>query len=131
MGGFKGQVSCPKGPPHLALNPPKVFCFFCFCFLCFPFFVFNRKHSFPPKYGRFGLFICVSLCFSLAFFGRPLVFPFSFFVSLLFFSFFLRSCFSFLFLVLAFSFCVFAFSFKLFFCFSFFSACCFVLNHKI
>ena len=33
LGGFKGQVRWPKGPPHLALNPP----YFCFCFLCFGF----------------------------------------------------------------------------------------------
>ena len=32
FGGFKGQARWPKGPPHLALNPP---CFFCFCFFCF------------------------------------------------------------------------------------------------
>ena len=31
FGGFKGQVRWPKGPPHLALNPPY-FYFFCFCF---------------------------------------------------------------------------------------------------
>ena len=38
LGGFKGQVRWPKGPPHLALNPPF---FFCFCFLFFVlFFVF-------------------------------------------------------------------------------------------
>ena len=24
-GGFKGQVRWPKGPPHLALNPPYLF----------------------------------------------------------------------------------------------------------
>ena len=39
VGGFKGQVRWPKGPPHLALNPPYFFfCFvFCslFCFFCF------------------------------------------------------------------------------------------------
>ena len=30
--GFKGQVRWPKGPPHLALNPPYFICFvFCFC----------------------------------------------------------------------------------------------------
>ena len=33
FGGFKGQVRWPKGPPHLALNPP--YFFFCFCFLFF------------------------------------------------------------------------------------------------
>ena len=34
FGGFKGQVRWPKGPPHLALNPPYCFgfCFFC-CFV--------------------------------------------------------------------------------------------------
>ena len=35
--GFKGQVRWPKGPPHLALNPPYFVCFvFFFCFsFCF------------------------------------------------------------------------------------------------
>ena len=39
FGGFKGQVRWPKGPPHLALNPPYFFwfCFFCFVFCCFVF----------------------------------------------------------------------------------------------
>ena len=68
-GGFKGQVRWPKGPPHLALNPPYFFLFFC-C-LCFPFFVFNRKTLFSHEKGHFCLFICVSLCFALAFFGPP------------------------------------------------------------
>ena len=39
VGGFKGQVRWPKGPPHLALNPPYFFFCFCFCslfcFFCF------------------------------------------------------------------------------------------------
>ena len=42
FGGFKGQVRWPKGPPHLALNPPYfLFVLFGFCFssllsfLCF------------------------------------------------------------------------------------------------
>ena len=33
FGGFKGQFRWPErpvGPPHLALNPPYLFCFFCF-----------------------------------------------------------------------------------------------------
>ena len=34
FGGFKGQVRWPKGPPHLALNPP----YFLFVFLGFFFF---------------------------------------------------------------------------------------------
>ena len=37
-GGFKGQVRCPEGPPHLALNPPYFF-FVLFCFLGFLVFV--------------------------------------------------------------------------------------------
>ena len=37
FGGFKGQVRWPKGPPHLALNPPYFLVFvFCCCF-CFVF----------------------------------------------------------------------------------------------
>ena len=36
FGGFKGQVRWPKGPPHLALNPPYfLFLFFFFLFFCF------------------------------------------------------------------------------------------------
>ena len=37
FGGFKGQVRWPKGPPHLALNPPYFFVFL-FLFLLFVFF---------------------------------------------------------------------------------------------
>ena len=37
FGGFKGQVRWPKGPPHLALNPPY-FLFWGFCFFVFAFF---------------------------------------------------------------------------------------------
>ena len=41
VGGFKGQVRWPKGPPHLALNPPYFFCFvFAVVFLVFFFFFF-------------------------------------------------------------------------------------------
>ena len=32
FGGFKGQVRWPKGPPHLALNPPYFFSVFFFVF---------------------------------------------------------------------------------------------------
>ena len=32
FGGFKGQVRWPKGPPHLALNPPYFFVFVGFVF---------------------------------------------------------------------------------------------------
>ena len=38
VGGFKGQVRWPKGPHHLALNPP--YFFFCFCFFVLCFFLF-------------------------------------------------------------------------------------------
>ena len=75
------------------------FCFFFFFVFFFAFlsFFFNRqKTCFPPKKGHFLFIFSVSLCFSLAFFGPPPFLPFlSFFVSLLFFSFFLPSCFSF------------------------------------
>ena len=61
FGGFKGQVRWPKGPPHLALNPPYffvlvffVFVFF-FAFLCFVFLI-DKKPVFPPKKGIFCLF---------------------------------------------------------------------------
>ena len=39
VGGFKGQVRWPFGPPHLALNPP--YFFFCFCMLFFVLFFFG------------------------------------------------------------------------------------------
>ena len=50
FGGFKGQLRWPKGPPHLALNPPCLF----FWFLFFVFFVsflsllIIEKLCFPP-----------------------------------------------------------------------------------
>ena len=56
----------PKGPPHLALNPPYLFFVFFFLFffpLPFLYLLFNRKTLFPPKDGNFCLFICVSLLF--------------------------------------------------------------------
>ena len=85
--GFKGQVRWPKGPPHLALNPPYlIFSFFFggggggflfegFLVFCFFFFVcfgvvfgFRTKTCFPPTKGIFFcLFFSVSLWFSLAF----------------------------------------------------------------
>ena len=46
FGGLKGQVRWPKGPPHLALNPPYflvlfiVLLFFCLFFFGFCFFLF-------------------------------------------------------------------------------------------
>ena len=60
FGGFKSQVRWPKGPPHLALNPPCFICFvffvffYLFCFLCF-FFVF--------VFFVFVFFVFVFFCF--------------------------------------------------------------------
>ena len=88
----------PKGPPHLALNPPYFFVFVFFCWFLFFFFAllslfFNRqKTCFPPRKGHFLLIFNVSLSFSLNLFWPC----FSFSVSLLFFSFFLPSSLSFL-----------------------------------
>ena len=54
LGGFKGQVRWPEGPPHLALNPPYLFVVFLFfgCFLFsfwfLSFLCFNRKTCFSP-----------------------------------------------------------------------------------
>ena len=44
FGGFKGQVRWPKGPPHLALNPPY---FICFCF-SLSLIVLEKKNLFSP-----------------------------------------------------------------------------------
>ena len=38
FGGFKGQVRWPKGPPHLALNPPYLIVFVFLLFFCLIFF---------------------------------------------------------------------------------------------
>ena len=46
LGRFKGQVRWPKGPPHLALNPPYVFWFFSFVILSL---FLIEKPCFPPK----------------------------------------------------------------------------------
>ena len=74
VGGFKGQVRWPEGPPHLALHPPYLL----FLFLggvVFPFLslLFNTKKTcFSPRKEHF-LFIFESLpCFSLACLGLPL-----------------------------------------------------------
>ena len=120
FGGFKGQVRWPKGPPHLALNPPYLlfFCFFWFVVVPFLSLLCNTKKYlvFPPRKGHFlFIFECLPL-FLLSFFGAP---PFSIslslslssscpfsFLSCLFFAFF---CFlvlslSFLFFLLCFCF---------------------------
>ena len=104
----------PKGPSHLALNPPY-FLLLVFCvFLSFPFFASNIKTCFPPK-KDISVYLSVSPFVSLwpflAFFGLPL-FTFSFFVSLFFVFLFLMSisgsCLLFCFVCF--------FSFKIFFC---------------
>ena len=120
----------PKGPPHLALNPPYLICFSFLFFFCFLVFAFARKTLFSPQKGHFlCIFFCVSLCFFLAFFELP-DFSLSLCLSLvlfllpsfLFFIFVSGSCFFFLFLLLC---------FKMLFCFCCFAASCFVLNHHV
>ena len=92
FGGFKGQVTWPEGPPHLALNPPYLFLFsFLFCFL-----VFNTKNLVvPPAKGIFCLFSVFLFLSPLAFFGLPLFLFLFLCLSLFFFSFFLSSFLSF------------------------------------
>ena len=119
----KGQMRWPKGPPHLALNPPYLFLLlFCFVF-CFWFFVLffgcliQKKPCFPLEKGIFCLFSVFLFLSPLAFFGLPL-FVFLFHcLSFFFFSFFLPSCLCFLlsfgslFLSLSFFFFLLCFSF--------------------
>ena len=65
----------PKGPPHLALNPPYFFIvWFCFCFVSFPFFASNRQKNpvFPHRKGHFCLFSMFLFLSPLTFFGLPL-----------------------------------------------------------
>ena len=72
LGGFKGQVRWPKGPPHLALNPPYFFVFLLF-FVCF-FGGFKGQVRWPkgpphlplnPPYLFFVFwFFCFFLCFA-------------------------------------------------------------------
>ena len=55
-GGFNGQVRWPEGPPHLALNPPYLFFFFCFLsFLCS-----HRKTLFFPLKRAFFVYFSLS-----------------------------------------------------------------------
>ena len=65
-GRVKGQVSWPKGPPHLALNAPYFFWFVFFSIFPFPFLGFWKKTVFPLKRGISCLLFSVSLSFSLA-----------------------------------------------------------------
>ena len=142
LGGFKGQVRWPKGPPHLALNPPSLFfVFFVFFIVCFVFLGFLclfficfliGKPCFSPSKGNFCLFICVSLCFSFALFGPPPFFPFLFLCLSLVIIFLPSFLFSSLFLVLSFYFCLVCFLVQdvmLFFFFCLLSS--FVLNHHV
>ena len=117
------------------------FVFFCFC-------LNSLKPCFAPK-GHFCLFICVSLCFSLAFLEKPWAsqflspylsfplflfslfwaspfFPFSFSLSCSFLSSFLP-VFHFCFWFLLFLFVLFASWFQDVILFFFFPACCLVL----
>ena len=133
FGGFKGQVRWPKGPPHLALNPPYsfVFVFFLFLFffslLYFLCFLIDKKPVFPLKKAFFVYFQCLPLFLFSLFWASPFL-PFLFLclcLVIVFLPSFLFFIFSFWFLL--FLFVVFAFfCFKMFFCFCF-SACCLVL----
>ena len=111
------------------------FLFFVFSlFFCFLVFAFARKKPcFPQERAFFVYFFCVSLCFSLAFFGPPPFFPFLF-LCLSLVLFFLPSFLFFIcsFWFLFFLFVVFVFLFQddllfLFFCL----LSCVVLNHTI
>ena len=56
-----------------SLGPkPSLFVISFFCFFSFPSLLFNTWKVFPPEKGIFCLFLSLSLCFSLAFFGLPL-----------------------------------------------------------
>ena len=73
LDGLRVRWGGPEGPPHLALNPPYLL--FLYWGGCFPFLFFAFKHKntgFPLDKGNFCLFLSLSLCFSLAFFGLPL-----------------------------------------------------------
>ena len=103
FGGFKGQVRWPKGPPHLALNPPYLFLlFWLFCFFWVLFFwLFNTEKNpcFPPEKGIFCLFSVFLFLSPLALLGLPLILFLFLCLSFFFFSFFLPSCLCFCFLL--------------------------------
>ena len=73
VGGFKGQVRWPKGPPRLALNPPYFvfvflgFCLFLFCFcFCLEGLRVRWWPNVPPHLALnppYFLFFCV-ICFA-------------------------------------------------------------------
>ena len=67
LGGFKGQVRWPKGPPHLALNLLILFYFFLFFFFLCLFFIcfFNRKTQFFPLKKAIFVYLSVFAFVSL------------------------------------------------------------------
>ena len=81
---FFGQVRWPKGPPHLALNPPYFICFVFFCFIIFCFFVFLGGFKGQVRWPRgsphlalnppYVFFVFLSL-FSFLCFNRKTLFP--------------------------------------------------------
>ena len=131
FGGFEGQVRWPKGPPHLALNPPYflfVF-FFVVCFFAFlSLLVIEKKLFLPLKKAILCVcFLCLPLFLFSLFWASP-VFTFSFFVSLslslslplscYFLSSFLSVSHFRIWFLLFLLFCL-RFGFKMFFCFCF------------
>ena len=113
FGGFKGQVRWPKGPPHLALNPPYFLFVFLLLFVfflvpCLSLLLIDKKKPvfFPLEKGIFCLFSMFLFLSPLTFFGLPLFLFLFLCLSLFLLSFFLPSClssllsFSFLFLSL-------------------------------
>ena len=93
-----------------------IFLFFLVCLSSFPFFAlyYKKNLAFPLEKGIFGLFLSVSLCSSLVFFGLPLSQFFFLCLSLLLLLFSFLPVFLFCFLLLP--------CFCLFLSFSFFSA---------
>ena len=73
----------PKGPPHLALNPPNLFIFCFFWFVVVPFLSLlchtQKNLVFPPKKRHFCLFSVFLFLSPSTFFWPP---PFSIFLSL-------------------------------------------------
>ena len=106
-----------------SLGPKPSSFFFC-CFVSFPFFASNRPKAlfFPLEKGILCLFLLVSLCFPLAFFGIPL-----FSLSLSLFLFFYLSFFLPVFLFLFYL----ASWFLFFFCLFFLLCFCFMITNNI
>ena len=78
FGGFKGQVTWPEGPPHLALNPPYFFFvsfFFVFVFFCFGFKGQVRWPKGPPHLALNPPYLLFFCFFVFPFFTKNLVFP--------------------------------------------------------